>query len=405
MPARRERLLEVSDLRVGWLDFFSIQGCRWGELVSQRNSQLGRVMPRTHRVVYELEFLEAAGPCLDGLSPERRPKFEEAVATKRREIGRHVWNAVWNGPEIERFLSSSPTPLLGGRLAAREASARLEAAVAAAFDSPADGEALAVALGELHRAAGAGPLLHDLARARDALEAVASQLEGLAPASCDTRSRRLVGLFAERYVPTLEPLLAELDREARAVLASLAGVYRRTRRLSGEPVPALERYYARVLRADGDALGPRFRAASQRHARAWAPLLAACRLAGPGMGSARIEAHAVDRDARRPRLFQGAVDAGPGLLERRLGEREHEGDQARRDQPQHRKSLAERHGDNLRRGVSPLAATLEVKQITLPAGRGPIAGPARRLRARSLPARRDLAAVLPAITPFRGEAR
>ncbi len=276
LPARRERVLEVSDLRIGWSDYFSFHGCRWGELVSQRNSQLGRVMPATRRVVYELEFLEAAGPCLEGLSPTRRQKFEEAVDTKRSEVGRHVWNAVWTGPEMERFLSSGPSPILGRQVATREALAKLEAAVAAEFRSPADGEALVAALGELHRAKGAGPLLHDLARARDALSSVAAELERFSPERCDARSRRLERLFEERYVSRVQPLVAELERETRLVLASLALVYERTLRLSGEPGPVLHRYYARVLRADGDALGPGFRAASRRHARAWKPLLAAC---------------------------------------------------------------------------------------------------------------------------------
>ena len=127
-----------------------------------------------------------------------------------------------------------------------------------------------------NRATGAGPLLHDLARARDALDAVTDHLERFATEDCDAGSRRLVRIFEARYVPLVQPLLAELDREARPVLESLAAVYQGTRRPLDEPVPALDRYYERVLRADGDALGPGFREASVRHARAWAPVLAVC---------------------------------------------------------------------------------------------------------------------------------
>ncbi len=275
LPRRRERMLEVSELRVGLTDFFSLQGCRWGELVGERNSPLGRVMPRTRRLVYEIEFLEAADSCLGGLSPERRSRFEEAVATKRGELGLHVWNAVWAGPEMERFLSATPNPFAGAQPAAA-AAAELQAALAAEFESPADGQALEAALHELERAVGAGSLIRDLALARDTLDSVSDHLERAAADRCDAGSRRLVRLFEGRYVPVVQPILAQLDRDARPVLDSLAAVYELTSSSLPEPVPALDLYYERVLGSSGDALGPGFRAASLRHARAWAPVLAAC---------------------------------------------------------------------------------------------------------------------------------
>ncbi len=277
LPDRRERVLEVSDMRIGWTEYVSIQGCRWGPLVSQRNSQLGKVMPRTRLLIYEIDFLAAADACLDEMSEERRGRFEEAVLTKRRELGRHVWNAVWAGPEIERFLSPSLRLGFGESVASAEAVSRLEAAVAVDFRSAADGEALEAALGEMFRATRAGPLLRDLDRARHALESVAEHLERLPPDGCDARSDRLVQLFQERYVPVVQPVLGEIDRDARPLLEQLDTIFERTRRLSGESVAALDGFHDRVLDDEGDGgLGPRFRAASRRHAAAWEPALAAC---------------------------------------------------------------------------------------------------------------------------------
>ena len=44
-PDRRERILPLADLRIGMLDFLALADCGLQEIVGERNSGLGKVMP------------------------------------------------------------------------------------------------------------------------------------------------------------------------------------------------------------------------------------------------------------------------------------------------------------------------------------------------------------------------
>jgi hypothetical protein len=278
-PRLRERRLAVAEERIGFLDFLSLQGCRLGELVGHRNSQLGRVMVGTRRLAYEIEVLTAGEACLPGLELDQRLELAALLERKRRELPRHVWNAVWTDGPLDPYLSREAPPSPDDWEAfGTWALLDLERALGR-IGSAADAATLEHALADLRRAAPAGGLLRALDEVGHHLGSVATLLEREThdASACRGATRRLAHLFRDTYLP-LQGELTRLDRRGHEVIAALEGVYRAS--AAGVTAPeAMARYHRERLALEGEnALFERYRRAVVRHARAWPPTLEACGL-------------------------------------------------------------------------------------------------------------------------------
>ncbi len=64
LPAVRDVLLQLPDIRLDLLDLIAIRHCGLQSLVAQRNSSLGKVMSTANQLGYELELLQQLKPCL-----------------------------------------------------------------------------------------------------------------------------------------------------------------------------------------------------------------------------------------------------------------------------------------------------------------------------------------------------
>jgi len=276
-PRRRDRWLPVADRRIGGFDFIALQGCRLSQLVGQRNSQMGKAMVPSRQLVYELDVLAAADGCIGSLGSERAERLAAIVREKRGELPAHVFNAVWNGEEMEGYLSTTAGPL--AIAADPDDTAGLDAVLAVLrrpLASPSAGEALEVALGLLRREAPAGASLAQLARVAEHLDAVAARLESRHPRVCGAVEIRLAQVFEASYL-TLQREMGALDRRALTRLESLDALFSETASRLSNPPPAMVAYHRTQLSAREES-GPwrRYRGAVERHTRAWEPLLVAC---------------------------------------------------------------------------------------------------------------------------------
>lgn len=277
LPRRRDRWLVVEDHRVGVLDFLSLQGCRLGELAGYRNSPLGRVMPPTRRLIYELEVLEAGELCLKQTQGERGARLRTLLETKRAELPLHLWNAVWAGPELEGFLSMTGEPSLGrsdqdAGASLREIEQRLEGDVVRVEDAI----AIEAALGRLRDEPTLGVGLRRVAATRHYLQAVADWLERETAGSCRGRAAALSQVFEESYL-SLQPELVRLDRNVGEILPALEAIHRHVAKGVTES-NAMAAYGRDLLGMEGQGLWKSYRAAVLRHAAAWGPLLHACKV-------------------------------------------------------------------------------------------------------------------------------
>jgi hypothetical protein len=277
LPARRERMLTVPEHTIGPFDFLATIGCRLSEVVAARNSSLGRVLRPTRRLAYELDVILALETCIPTLGAERAERLSRILEERQAALPRHVWNALWLDEEVERFLSSGPAALIGGR--SRRDGGRQLAMAAAALRSR-DVDALEDALEQLRDDPAAGPRLREASGTTRELEAIAALVSSVPVERCSAVARRLVVLFTERFVP-VRGALAELDRDAHVLVSGLRAAFDAV----GEVEPdAAMRAYRLATTGNGEAPGieEALRSAIVAHAEAWSGVLGACdSLPGP----------------------------------------------------------------------------------------------------------------------------
>ncbi|MDX1529503.1 MAG: DUF3080 family protein, partial [Gammaproteobacteria bacterium] len=75
-PERRDRRLPLADVRIGMLDFLVLIQCGLQEIVGERNSALGKVMPVSQQLIYEHRLLVSARECRRELEDKGSNIFE-----------------------------------------------------------------------------------------------------------------------------------------------------------------------------------------------------------------------------------------------------------------------------------------------------------------------------------------
>ncbi|NVJ60556.1 MAG: DUF3080 family protein [Gammaproteobacteria bacterium] len=94
-PNRRLLKIELTPIKVKWADFFSTIDCPvLQQIISQKNSQLGRSADALNQLVHELSFHEAYANCdlkLERLSDE----WQQGILQKQSEFKAIVFNSTW----------------------------------------------------------------------------------------------------------------------------------------------------------------------------------------------------------------------------------------------------------------------------------------------------------------------
>lgn len=280
LPQRRDRRLEVQDLRMGPFDFLATIGCSLSEVVAERNGALGKVLEPTRRLQHELRVIDAMTACLPTLSPERAGRLAESLAIKRSDLGRHLWNAVWLDADLERFLSFGPAALIGGE-DSRDGSGQMMRAARALRQGDVAG--LELAFSQLRDDPAIGKTLVQMGRVTAEFERISALVAQHPVTRCGKKERRLAQVFRSNFVP-LQMGLGELNRKERAFSEAFEALFQASTSWSQSQtalkpeVPALMRAFRVAIVGDETrvALGERFRSAMRGHAAAWAPLLEAC---------------------------------------------------------------------------------------------------------------------------------
>lgn len=283
LPRRRERRVAVADTRIGPFEFLGLIGCPLSEVVAARNGPLGKLLVPTRRLAHEVELLTTGHECLASLDGDRAARLQSVLEAKEPELAVHRWNAIWLDAELERYLTAGPRALVGGRdpqdgpwqLRQLASAARRATAGVARDEASGAVEEIETALAELRDDPAVGPSLRALETTRLELARVADWIAPRGQAACDDRSKRLVRVFREAYLP-LQPKLVELDRRTGGVLEGLDALYDATR--DSVPVPpSMDEWAREVLDTRTESgLWRRYRDAVTRHASAWAGLFAAC---------------------------------------------------------------------------------------------------------------------------------
>ncbi|WP_151704633.1 DUF3080 family protein [Nitrincola alkalilacustris] len=300
-PPRRQRLLPVTEIREGLFDVLNLRHCNLLPLVAQRNSSLGRVMPPSQQLIYELQFLQAIAECEDllhalitkDLDLEEEFKgvlqqISEIHRIKRDNLPAVIWNSLYTAPEMEKqfAINQPPLPLNNaGLFATIEPSLEMFARISSQTQPGTDFiEAGAVKALEqdyerLYRSDFGAQLLKSLLHLTHLLDAAADAIE--------SRLERLPVCYNGRPNPQAEILRNVFTRfYAQEIQGYLATVHQQGIRwlelqqqiMAPLPIPdSTAPYYRQVVSTDSpNSLWQAYTAARDRHTSAWQQLLGQC---------------------------------------------------------------------------------------------------------------------------------
>lgn len=294
LPPRRERTLATAEVRVGLFEFLDLAECDMMALVSERNSSLGRVMPPSRQLDYEVRMLRALRACTRHLAahPPDDPEFTRMIVTtletKSGDLARVVWNAIFASSEIETLLSLSGSPFEPGRETGLAASAGHLAWFDQVTRSSLAGDAtpgideLESHYEALHFNPAGGRLFLSMQLLVTWLDHVATILDDtdvrrVCPQRVPTRRARILkNVFMKFYAGEVQPYLSGIHREGRSWIERARALYEAQAATPPEPFRV---YAERMLETTGPAsYWDRFERSISRHTKAWQRVLGHCGL-------------------------------------------------------------------------------------------------------------------------------
>ena len=291
-PRRRDLRLEQSDLRIGLLDFVSLDRCGLEKLVAERNSALGKVMPASQQLLYEHRLLSLARDCADTLRARADPDvdllktLDEVVATKEGDLPHFYWNAIFASPEMADHLSLAVSLLpVEATISAHdqlEALYYLRDVRAGLGHSSTEftSKILEDHFFTLNNGHYGGRLLLSMDELAHHLQRVADALDErqLARPPCPQglptpRAEVLNTIFLKFYLGTVQPYMARVHQEGNAWIGAMDELIAKQDTVPAAFLP----YRDRVLSPD-DPNGPwqRLSSAIDDHTRAWQTLFSSC---------------------------------------------------------------------------------------------------------------------------------
>lgn len=305
MPARRERLIDIPEVRIGLLDLLlDVRRCpALQQQISQRNSSLGKQLQPSSRLAYEGDLLRALDDCratvAGGGTDKLRDLLDQLAQQKRAQLPAVFWNALNGSPEVERYLRFADQALPAAAGADDPALDALEQLATLGHGLPQSLPPSAPELDPLffalHSSPQGGQLItslaslgHTLNRASELLEDRQARRPVCPLGRATPRGQILQNIFVKFYAGALQPYLALVDQRGQRWSSSL-------RHLSQVPrVPPATRRYLLALAAEEHSLWSDFRLATARHVRAWQQTLRSCALA-PGQAGWDGQAARVDQ--------------------------------------------------------------------------------------------------------------
>ena len=281
-PGARELRLPLPEHRVDMLDYLELRHCGLMELISQRNSSLGKLQADSLRLSHELAFIQQARTCLEENTlddPELVTVMSQVVAEKEAALPALYWNVLANSEEIRRFFSQSPSASVGDTSAALQSLQQLSHTVIAHKQSgavtPLNLEPLLETLA--HHQSG-GYLLRRMALSLRELERGNQLLAGIDPQrlcprnQASTRARRLRNVLDKVWGPKVQQALAQSRRQRQSLADSLEQM---NGLLGSAPTP-FTRWRQHYFGPNG--VESRMEHALERHVTLWQEHLRACGL-------------------------------------------------------------------------------------------------------------------------------
>lgn len=94
LPSITTTRADIAETSITLVELVATRACGLDVLLGERNSSLGKVMPPSQRLKYELNFLKQVQPCLThpDIAPDLQQKLTAIASDKTRQIDKHWQN-------------------------------------------------------------------------------------------------------------------------------------------------------------------------------------------------------------------------------------------------------------------------------------------------------------------------
>ncbi len=266
-PRKRDLLLRPEQERLSFVDMFKLP-CGLGDLVADRNSALGKVMPESRIYIYEMNFISQTKKCLQGNSINNdkiKDQLEQILKSKSNNLKSYYWNATFAGPEFSRFFSSS------GKYNPEKNSQFLKEAITYFNQNEAiekgnmDGAAFEFQLEQLGKNPYAYAFLNELHQTTIYLNLVTEFLNSKSNGSNHLQ------VFRNHYPQKIQPYISELHQTGSKFIGDLTQFYREFEDIAPSSV---QQYFTFIIdTTNAKGLWRQFDQAINNHTTAWQPIV------------------------------------------------------------------------------------------------------------------------------------
>ncbi|WP_158278828.1 DUF3080 family protein [Leucothrix arctica] len=304
-PAKRERLLQTTELRENLWDVLDFRQCDMLQLISERNSSLGKVMQPSQKMRYELRFIKTLQNCRETLKAIENPddtqlafqsRLEEIYQTKRDNLSLEVWNGIYGSNEIDQHfkVGKPPLPLTADNNGhVQQAFEQLaELATLSKFDAitlPVWLDKVEAPYEVMHRSEFGSHLLSSLSMMTQTLDRTAAAIEERLkrkpfcfPDHQPPHAKTLNNVFHKYYAGKVQPYMAVIQRQGKPWFVLHDNL------MSQLPAPsAMQNYQQQVVGVSvKNSLWGQWVQARKRHTNAWQKILGQCNMM-PGASDRR----------------------------------------------------------------------------------------------------------------------
>lgn len=296
-PVKRERTLVMAELREGLWDVLDFRQCDMLYLIAERNSSLGKVMPPSQKMRYELRFISALHHCYQSLEAIAEPDdtqqaFQARLAliyqTKLENLPIEIWNGIYGSDEVTHHFKLGALPLPLDAVSYGAPQYALEKLSELTAISQRQSIALPDWLDEiethyeaLHRSDFGASLLVSLSmmtrtldRTAEAIEARLKKQRFCFEGHQPPRATTLSNVFQKYYAGEVQPYMAIIQREGSRWFGLHDAMIKEL------PAPkVIENYRQQVISLESEAsLWGQWVMARERHTKAWQAILGQCNM-------------------------------------------------------------------------------------------------------------------------------
>ncbi|MFT2110732.1 DUF3080 family protein [Marinomonas sp. 2405UD68-3] len=279
IPSVRDRRFELAQFDIGILDFLSLQQCDVGAVVGHKNSILGKVMPDSQRLLYELNLIRAIDSCHIE-SDSLRSELFAARNVKKSELIKAFSNSLWAGRESSAFFSLSNglismSPDRSSFTLLQNSLNYLAGLMSNLHHVPkVSSNSLEGHFQNIYESEYAGKLLLTLLMLTKKLNDVSEGLESIHVSGefCDKPIQFLKQQFKAHYLNKIQPYMARVNSVAFRVLPVINQFKAQTQPLTG----SFNDFLAQWSMTSSSSKWKAYQEASKRHALSWNGLFQKC---------------------------------------------------------------------------------------------------------------------------------